>query len=110
MQFKNVVIQSLAAIDAPIKLTSAEIGKRLRPAMERLGLRPGLIEEISGIKTRGFWNNGTQPSDAATMAAEKAIDDAGIGNTCLYRAFALALFVHQHPVAEPPRTGCQPDE
>jgi len=78
MQFKNVVIQSLAAIDAPIKLTSAEIGKRLRPAMERLGLRPGLIEEISGIKTRGFWNNGTQPSDAATMAAEKAIDDAGI--------------------------------
>ena len=78
MQFKNVVIQSLAAIDAPIKMTSAEIGERLRPAMERLGIRPGLIEEISGIKTRRFWNNETQPSDAATLAAEKAISDAEI--------------------------------
>ena len=46
--------------------------------MERLGIRPGLIEEISGIKTRRFWNNGTQPSDAATLAAEKAIEEAGI--------------------------------
>ena len=41
MQFKNVVIQSLAAVDAPIKVTSEEVGKRLRPAMERLGIRPG---------------------------------------------------------------------
>ena len=78
MKFKNVVIQSLAAVDAPEEISSAEIGKRLQPAMERLGIRPDLIEEISGIKTRRFWNNGTQPSDAATLAAEKAIDDAGI--------------------------------
>ncbi len=78
MQFKNVVIQSLAAIDAPIKMTSAEIGERLRPAMDRLGLRPGLIEEISGIEARRFWDKDTQPSDAATLAAEKAIEDAGI--------------------------------
>jgi len=78
MQFKNVVIQSLAAIDAPVNVSSAEISERLRPAMERLGIRPGLIEEISGIQRRRFWNNGTQPSDAATLAAEKAINDAGI--------------------------------
>jgi 3-oxoacyl-[acyl-carrier-protein] synthase-3 len=78
MKFKNVVIQSLAAVDAPEEISSEEIGKRLQPAMERLGIRPGLIEEISGIKTRRFWNKGTQPSDAATLAAEKAIDEAGI--------------------------------
>ena len=78
MHFKNVVIQSLVAVDAPIKMTSAEIGERLRPAMEKLGIRPGLIEEISGIKARRFWNVDTQPSDAATMAAEKAIDEAGV--------------------------------
>ena len=78
MQFKNVVIQSLAAIDAPIMMTSAEIGERLRPAMDRLGIRPGLIEEISGIEERRFWNHDTQPSDAATLAAEKAIKEAGI--------------------------------
>jgi 3-oxoacyl-[acyl-carrier-protein] synthase-3 len=78
MQFKNVVIQSLAAVDAPVEMTSAEIGRRLRPLMERLGLRPNLIEEISGIGARRFWNADTQPSDAATMAAEKAIIEAGI--------------------------------
>ena len=78
MQFKNVVIQSLAAAEAPIRVSSAEIGERLRPAMERLGIRPGLIEEISGIKARRFWEEGTQPSDAATLAAEKAITMAGI--------------------------------
>ncbi len=78
MKFKNVVIQSLAAIDAPIKMTSAEIGEMLRPVIKRLGFRPGLIEELSGINARRFWNNGTQPSDAATLAAQKAIDEAGI--------------------------------
>jgi 3-oxoacyl-[acyl-carrier-protein] synthase III len=78
MQFKNVVIQSLAAVDAPIKMTSAQIGERLKPTMDRLGLRPGFIEEITGINARRFWNSGTQPSDAATLAAEKAIEKAEI--------------------------------
>jgi len=78
MQFKNVVIQSLSAVDAPVEMSSAEIGEHLRPATERLGLRSGLIEELSGIRARRFWDNGTQPSDAATMAALKAIEEAGI--------------------------------
>jgi len=73
--------------------------------MERLGIRPNLIEEISGIKARRFWNNGTQPSDAATMAAQKAIDEAGIDrneigvliNTSVCRDFlepSTACLVH----------------
>ncbi len=78
MQFKNVVIQSLAAIEAPIRTTSAEIAERLRPTLERLGIRQDLLEQISGITARRFWNPDTQPSDAATLAAEKAIEDAGI--------------------------------
>ena len=78
MQFNNVVIQSLAAVDAPVIMTSADIGERLQPAMERLGIRPGLIEDISGIMARRFWHHETQPSDAATLAAEKAIEEADI--------------------------------
>ncbi len=78
MQFKNVVIQSIAAIEAPIRMTSKQIGERLRPAMKRLGIRPNLLQEISGINARRFWNNGTRPSDAATLAAEEAISEAGI--------------------------------
>ncbi len=78
MQFNNVVIQSLAAIEAPVRVTTAQISKCLRPTMERLGIRPELLEQISGISARRFWNDGTRPSEAATLAAEKAIDEAGI--------------------------------
>lgn len=78
MLFQNVVIQSLAAIVPPIIVTSQEIAERLRPTFERLGIRPNLLEEISGIGARRIWEQGTQPSDAATQAAERAITEAGI--------------------------------
>ena len=78
MKFKNVVIQSLAAIDPPIRVTSKEIEQKLQPTLERLGIRDDLLEEVSGIGARRFWKKGTQPSDAATLAAEKALDEAGI--------------------------------
>jgi 3-oxoacyl-[acyl-carrier-protein] synthase III len=78
MKFKNVVIQSLAAIDPPIRVTSREIEQRLQPTLTRLGIRNDLLEEVSGIGARRFWERGTQPSDAATLAAEKVLDDSGI--------------------------------
>ena len=78
MQFDNVVIQSLAAIEPPIRLTSLEIVERLSPVLKRLGIRKNMLEEVSGICARRIWKKNTQPSDAATMAAEKAISGAGI--------------------------------
>jgi 3-oxoacyl-[acyl-carrier-protein] synthase-3 len=78
MHFESVVILSLAAADAPISLTSKEISQRLKPTMDRLGVRENLLEEISGIASRRIWNPETSPSDAATLAAEKAIQDSGI--------------------------------
>ena len=78
MKFKNVVIQSLTAVDPPIRVTSIEIEKQLKATFERLGIRDNLLEEVSGIGARRFWEDGTMPSDAATLAAEKALDDAGI--------------------------------
>ncbi len=78
MKFKNVVIQSLIAIDPPIRVTSIEIEKQLKATFDRLGIRDNLLEEVSGIGARRFWEKGTMPSDAATLAAEKALDDAGI--------------------------------
>lgn len=78
MQFKNVVIQSLAAIEAPIELTTAEISERLAPALKRLRISASLLEEVSGISARRIWGLNTQPSDAATIAGEKAILEAGI--------------------------------
>lgn len=78
MKFKNVVIQSLTAVDPPIRVTSIEIEKQLKATFDRLGIRDNLLEEVSGIGARRFWEEGTLPSDAATLAAEKVLDDAGI--------------------------------
>jgi 3-oxoacyl-[acyl-carrier-protein] synthase-3 len=79
MQFENVAILSVAHIDAPHRISSADIEKQLQPTMERLGIRQGLLEEVSGIVERRFWDEGVQPSEVATQAAEKAIEMAGIG-------------------------------
>jgi len=105
MNFKNVVIQAVAAVEPPIRVTSKEIAERLAPTLQRLGIRSGLLEDLSGIAARRHWKAGTQPSDAATMAAEKvlsetAIDRSRIGiiiNTSVCRDYlepSTACIVH----------------
>jgi len=78
MKFNNVVIQALAAVEPPIRVTSREIEQKLKPTLDRLGVREDLLEEVSGIGARRFWDRGTSPSDAAALAAEKALDASGI--------------------------------
>ena len=46
--------------------------------MERLAVQPGLLESLTGIASRGWLNEGQMPSDAATAAAEIALERAGI--------------------------------
>ncbi len=78
MKFQNVVIRTVAAVEPPIRVTSREISERLAPTLERLGIRPGLLEDLSGIVARRFWPEDTQPSDAATLAAEKVLEASGV--------------------------------
>ncbi|CAN5218591.1 3-oxoacyl-ACP synthase III [soil metagenome] len=78
MLFKHVAIAGLAHVDAPHSLTSAEINARLKPTMDRLGIRTDVLGDIAGIHARRMWDSGVEASDAATMAAEKALVDAGV--------------------------------
>ena len=78
MLFKNVAIAGLAHIDAPITLTSDQINLELKPTMERLGIKTDVLQDIAGIKSRRMWDGDLQASDVATMAAEKALLDAGV--------------------------------
>jgi 3-oxoacyl-[acyl-carrier-protein] synthase-3 len=79
MIFQNVSIAGLAHIDAPNTLTSDEINNRLRPTLDRLGIRVDVLNDIAGVRERRLWDSGIEASDAATMAAKKALQDAGIG-------------------------------
>ena len=78
MLFQNVSIAGLAHIDAPHTLTSQAINEKLQPTLDRLGIRTDVLGDIAGIHARRLWDDETLSSDVATLAARKALADAGI--------------------------------
>jgi len=107
MLFDNVVIKSVASIDAPHTVTSEEIGERLEPTFRKLRMRGNPLIDVAGIEERRFWDHGVQPSDAATLAAEEALARADIDrdrvgiliNTSVTRDFlepSTACMVHRN--------------
>ncbi len=78
MDFENLSIMSVRHVDAPNRVTSAEIQSELRETMERLGIPRTLLETVAGIHERRFWDEGTQPSDAAALAAKEVLQETGI--------------------------------
>jgi 3-oxoacyl-[acyl-carrier-protein] synthase-3 len=105
MQFENVRIESLGYELGPERVTSADLEEQFSETLARLGIRPGVLEMISGIRERRFWDYGTQPSQIATLAARKAIEIAGINpyeigcliNTSVFRDYiepSTASLIH----------------
>ena len=78
MLYKHVAIASVAHIDAPVRLSSAELVERLQPTMQRLGIRDNVLEDVAGIHARRIWDKPTMPSEAATAAAQKALSESGV--------------------------------
>ncbi|BDU18423.1 MULTISPECIES: 3-oxoacyl-ACP synthase III [Lysobacter] len=78
MLFQHVAIAGLAHIDAPRRLTSDEIHARLKPTLDRLGIKYNVLEEVAGVRERRLWDGEVKASDAATLAGVKALADAGI--------------------------------
>lgn len=81
MRFDDVVIAALASVDAPHRVASAELEEQLSAHLSRLGLLPGTLTALSGIEARRFFDIETMPSDAATLAAQKALAEAKIDRT-----------------------------
>lgn len=79
MRFSQVVVAAVAHVDAPLRVTSAELCEPLANTMQRLGMRPDLLASASGVIARRYWEPGVQPSQAATWAAEKVLAESGIG-------------------------------
>lgn len=78
MKYHNISIISVSSIDAPHKITSESLEKELAETNNRLSIPPKLLQNLSGIMERRFWDEGVAPSEVATEAAEKAILKAGI--------------------------------
>jgi len=103
--FSNVSILAVSHIEAPFVLSSVEIEERLEHTYKRLHYEKGMLEKMTGIKERRYWDVDTQLSDVATEVALKCIQQAGIGkekigllvNTSVCRDFlepSVACFIH----------------
>jgi 3-oxoacyl-[acyl-carrier-protein] synthase-3 len=78
MKYKNVAINAFGYELPPHKITSDELEERLKPVYERLKLPAGRLELMSGIGSRRFWDKGTKPSTAASLAGAKALAASGL--------------------------------
>ena len=76
--FNNVAIEAVECALPSTVITSAEIEAQLAGTMERMGIKPGLIEGLTGIRERRFWDADQQASDVATLAAEKVLAASGV--------------------------------
>ena len=78
VRYQNVYLEGLAYHLPENVVTSADLEKRLAPVYDRLKLPYGRLEMMTGIAERRFWNEGVFPSDVASKAGEKAIQNSGV--------------------------------
>lgn len=74
----DTAIVSVAHVDAPEVVTSAEFDEILAETYERVGAQPGLLESLAGIRERRWWPEGHLFTDAAAAAGAKAIEASGV--------------------------------
>ena len=96
MKFENVCIEGLGYHLPNNRITSADLENRLSPLYEKLKLPKGRLELMSGIQERRFWDKGVFPSEVATIAGKKAIENSGINSKdigCLISASVCRDFL-----------------
>ncbi len=74
----NTSILAVGALDATRVVTSSELDVRLAETYQRVGMRPGLLERLVGIRERRWWADGFTYADGAAMAGAKVLAEAGI--------------------------------
>ena len=77
-RFANTAVLTVVAVDAPDVITSDAIDERLAETYQRVGLRPGLLERLAGIREHRWWPDGTTFVEGAATAGAKAISESGV--------------------------------
>ena len=78
MNYQRVSIASFGYELPPNVVSSDDIERRLAPMYAALKMQSGLLEAITGIRERRYWNPGFQMHQGAARAGRKAIDAASI--------------------------------
>ncbi|MDP3480592.1 MAG: 3-oxoacyl-ACP synthase III [Desulfoprunum sp.] len=75
LDYSRVCLDSFGYELPPRIVTSQEIENRLAPVYERLRLPQGRLELMTGIRQRRLWPMDTRPSEAASLAGRKALEN-----------------------------------
>jgi 3-oxoacyl-[acyl-carrier-protein] synthase-3 len=74
----DTAVLSVGAVEAPVVVTSASFDERLASTYQRVGMRPGMLVKLAGVRERRWWPTDVSFADAAAMAGAKALAEAGI--------------------------------
>ncbi|MGI8613282.1 MAG: 3-oxoacyl-ACP synthase III [Nocardioidaceae bacterium] len=77
-RFTNTAVLTVCTADAPEIITSAALDQRLADTYKRVGLRPGMLERLAGIRERRWWPDGVSFVDGAATAGAKALGESGV--------------------------------
>jgi len=83
MRFNNVCVDAISYVLPDDAVTSAQVESRLAPLYRRLGLPCGVLEGMSGIRSRRFWPPGTMPSEISMRSAEMVMDAAQVDRSTI---------------------------
>ncbi|MDM7998900.1 MAG: 3-oxoacyl-ACP synthase III [Dehalococcoidia bacterium] len=78
MHYRRVCIEAFGYELPQRVITSQSLEERLAPVYAKVHRTVGRLEQMTGIRERREWEEGTPPSLPSTKAAEKAIAAAGI--------------------------------
>ncbi len=81
MRYENVCIEALRYELPSQSLQTSAIEGALSGLYSRMGIRPGWLETVTGVKARRVWASGEDPATAAANAAQEALDLAGIARS-----------------------------
>jgi 3-oxoacyl-[acyl-carrier-protein] synthase-3 len=78
MRFQRVHIQALELLVPPVELTTVELERTLSPLYRRIGIPERVIESLTGVGARRFWEEGFSPSGAAAEVCRRLLEKTGV--------------------------------
>ena len=78
MRYNNVYIEALGYVLPDLEVRTSEIEAQVAPLYRRMGIKPGWLQAVTGIRARRFWPRELQPSDVAMRAAQRALSSTPI--------------------------------
>jgi 3-oxoacyl-[acyl-carrier-protein] synthase-3 len=78
MRYNRVHIASLGYVLPNIEVRTSELEAQVAGLYKKMGIKPGWLQAVTGIRARRFWPREYKPSDVATRAAQSAFSQTHV--------------------------------